>query len=480
MIQPPGQQNAHTAWSRCLELIKDQVTYQAFKTWFEPTKPLQLDGATLTIEVPSQFFYEWIEEHYYALVRKTMVQVLGDQAQLRYHTVVDNPNEPAEARFITVPNRAAAAAGATVKYPATQTGLPFSTPSIQQQAKPESTYLNSRFTFENFVTGECNQLAYAAAKAVADNPGGTRFNPLVIYGGVGLGKTHLVQAIGHHVMQQRPGSSVVYISSERFTLEFVNAIQHNKSQEFINYYRNVDVLMVDDIQFFSDKEKTQDNFFHTFNALHHTGKQIVLTSDVPPKQLRGVDERLISRFQWGLTTDIQPPDFETRVAILQKMSISEGYDLPPDVIEYIARNVTSSVREMEGCLISLLAESSLRNLSLTLDLTREVVNGIAVTIDPVITIEQIQSAVCEHFNLPISLLTGKTRKQEIVQARQIAMALIRELTSTSLKTIGNHFGGRDHTTVMHAITMVDSLKDRDDPTRRALFAIRQKLNLPGQ
>ncbi len=470
--------DAPAAWAKCLEIIKENITYQAYKTWFEPAKPIRLEDATLTIQVPSQFFYEWIEEHFYALVRKTMVQVLGDRAQLVYHAVVEDAFEPAETRVITLPARNQSAAAPVARYSGTPTVSPFSTPTIQQAVRPESTLLNQRFTFENFITGESNQLAYAAAKAVGDNPGGTRFNPLVIYGGVGLGKTHLVQAIGHHILTQRPACSVIYISSERFTLEFVNAIQHNKSQEFINYYRSVDVLIVDDIQFFAEKEKTQDNFFHTFNALHQSGKQIVLTSDVPPKQLRGLDERLVSRFQSGLTTDIQPPDLETRIAILQKMSCDEGYQLPGDVIDYIARNVTSSVREMEGCLISLLAECSLRNLSLSIELTREVISGIASVPDPVITIEQIQKAVCEQLDLPQSLLTGKTRKQEIVFARQIAMYLIRELTSTSLKTIGNHFGGRDHTTVMHALSTIESLKDRDDHTRRTLSTVRRALNVP--
>jgi len=469
--------DASAAWSRCLEIIKENINYQAFKTWFEPAKPIRLEGSTLTIQVPSQFFYEWIEEHFYALVRKTMVQVLGDRAQLVYHAVVEEAVEPAETRVITLPARNQNSPTPVARYSGTPTVSPFSTPTIQPNVRPESTYLNPRFTFENFITGESNQLAYAAAKAVADNPGGTRFNPLVIYGGVGLGKTHLVQAIGHAILAQRPACSVVYISSERFTLEFVNAIQHNKSQEFTNYYRSVDVLVVDDIQFFADKEKTQDNFFHTFNALHQAGKQIVLTSDVPPKQLRGVDDRLVSRFQWGLTTDIQPPDLETRIAILQKMSSDEGYQLPGDVIDYIARNVTSSVREMEGCLISLLAECSLRNLSLSIDLTREVISGIASVPDPVISIEQIQKAVCEQLDVPQSLLVGKTRKQEIVFARQIAMYLIRELTSTSLKTIGNHFGGRDHTTVMHALSTIESSKDRDDHTRRTLSAIKRALNV---
>jgi len=477
-------QTASGVWAECLEVIRGNITPQAFKTWFEPAKPIRLEDAKLTIQVPSQFFYEWIEEHYYALVRKTVVQVLGDRAQLIYHTVEDDVVEAAQDRVVTLPARATEhpsdppqrRQGPVFSPPATplfQPGRPQPQPPVQQV----QSYLNARFTFDNFITGECNELAYAAAKAIAANPGGTRFNPLVVYGGVGLGKTHLAQAIGHEILKQRPNCSVVYTNSERFTYEFVNAIQHNKSQEFTNYYRSVDVLIIDDIQFFADKEKTQDNFFHTFNALYQAGKQIILTSDVPPKQLRGVDDRLVSRFQWGLTTDMQPPDLETRIAILQKMSSDEGYQLPGEVIDYIARNVTTSVRELEGCLISLLAECSLRNLSLTLELTREVINGIASVPDPVISIEQIQQSVCKQLDIPHSLLVGKTRKQEIVFARQLAMFLIRELTSSPLKTIGNHFGGRDHTTVMHAISTIQTLKTRDENTRRTLAAVRRDLNI---
>lgn len=483
-VNPPA-----AVWGRCLDIIKESITHQAFKTWFEPTTAIRLEGATLTVQVPSRFFYEWIEEHYYALVRKSIVEALGEGAALIYHAAGEDVVETPYERAVTLPVRPAEHASGAPQRRQGPVFSPLATPLFQQpvrspNAQPQpatapqvQSFLNPRYTFENFITGECNQLAYAAAKAIADNPGGTRFNPLVVYGGVGLGKTHIAQAIGHAILEKRPNCSVVYTSSERFTYEFVNAIQHNRSQEFMNYYRSVDVLIVDDIQFFADKEKTQDNFFHTFNALHQSGKQIILTSDVPPKQLRGVDDRLISRFQWGLTTDVQPPDLETRIAILQKMSSDEGYQLPGDVIDYIARNVTTSVRELEGCLISLLAECSLRNLSLTLELTREVISGIASVPDPVLSVEQIQHAVCEQLAIPHSLLVGKTRKQEIVFARQIAMYLIRELTGVSLKTIGNHFGGRDHTTVMHSISTIEAQKTRDDYTRRTLSALRRDLNV---
>lgn len=482
-VQPAGDASgAARVWRQALDHVRGNVTGQAFKTWFEPIVPAFLDGATLTIQVPSQFFYEWIEEHFYGVVRRAIVQVLGEKARLVYDVVANPALELPGDRVVTLPARPASSASNDVEP--RRSGPVFSPPSSTSpnssalDAPLVGTSLNARYTFENFVKGESNQLAYAAARAVADNPGGTRFNPLVVYGGVGLGKTHLAQAIGHAVLERDRACRVVYTTSERFTYEFVNAIQHNRQQEFTNEYRTVDVLIVDDIQFFADKEKTQDNFFHTFNALYQAGRQIVLTSDRPPKQLAGLDDRLISRFQWGLTTDVQPPDLETRIAILQKMSAEEGFHLPGDIIDYIARNVTTSVRELEGCLISVLAECSLRNLALTLDLTREVIIGITEIPNSVLTVEQIQQAVCAQLDVPMSLLTGKTRKQEIVFARQIAMAIIRELLGTPLKTIGNHFGGRDHTTVMHAISTIENLASRDEQTRRTLAAIRRELNVP--
>ncbi len=465
-------------WSECLNVVQKNVSAQAFRTWFEPIVPVDFDGVTLRIRVPSQFFFEWIEEHFYGVVRRAIVQVIGDKGALVYDVKsVDPPALPGD-RVVTMPVRQP-----TIEMTSrdTRPTVAFSPPTSPRPSAPvdnrRESNLNERYTFEHFVTGESNQLACAAAIAVAENPGGTRFNPLVIYGGVGLGKTHLAQAIGHEALRRNENCRVVYTTSERFTYEFVNAIQHNNQQEFTNYYRTVDVLIVDDIQFFADKEKTQDNFFHTFNALYHEGKQIVLTSDRPPKQLHGVDDRLISRFQWGLTADVQPPDLETRIAILQKMSSDQGYHLPGDIIDYIARNVTTSVRELEGCLISILAECSLRNLALTLDLTREVISGIAAPQEAALTVEQIQQTVCAQLDVPHTLLVGKTRKQEIVYARQIAMYLIRDLMGTPLKTIGNHFGGRDHTTVMHAIGTIDGLASRDEQTRRTLAAIRRDLNV---
>ncbi len=335
--------------------------------------------------------------------------------------------------------------------------------------------LNPRYTFENFIKGDSNQLARAAALAVGNNPGGTSFNPLVVYGGTGLGKTHLMHALGNHAIAIGKAKRVVYVSSEKFTIEFVESIQSDRVNEFSYFYRSVDLLIVDDIQFFSGKEKTQDNFFHTFNTLYQLGKQIVLSSDVPPKELKGLDDRLISRFQSGLTADIQPPDLETRIAILRKKSEDNRFELPQDVVDFIATNVTSNIRELEGCLISLIARASLDNREISVALARDVLRMVVNESKSPINIDQIQRVVCEFFDIPEDLLRAKTRKQEVVNARQIAMYLSKELTNSSLKTIGLHFGGRDHSTVIHScqaihdrITSNSSFKQNIDQLRRRI------------
>lgn len=466
----PANTDPAELWKKCLVIIRDNVTPQVYRTWFEPIQALNWDGMQLTIQVPSQFFYEWIEEHYYALLQKTTLQILGSRARLKYQVVVDKSETSSEKRTITLP--------AFRQQPPTtsQTALPFASTSNTPQNFP--TFLNPRYTFDNFIRGESNQLATAAGLAVAQSPGGTKYNPLVIYGDTGLGKTHLVQAIGNKAMQTHRNLRVIYTNSERFTMEYVNAIQNNKVNEFTNFYRSVDILIVDDIQFFSAKEKTQDNFFHTFNALHQAGKQIILTSDKPPKELRGVDERLISRFQWGLTADVQPPDFEMRMAILQRKAADEGSDMPGEVIEYIARHVTSSVRELEGCLISILAKVSLDERELTLELAKEVVSGITTQqTKKEISIQLIQSKVSEFYNVPVDLITGKTRKHEVVLARQVSMYLSKQLTNASLKMIGSYFGNRDHTTVIHSCQMVENYLETDPVMKSTIGQLLQRLGV---
>ncbi len=461
---------AEKVWNECLSIIRGNVNSQSYKTWFEPITPVSFDGSQLIVHVPSQFFYEWLEEHYYGLINKALTTVVGTTINLVYSI------EPEKIAFQEEFQRQPLPAGTRSTPQQNQ-----NTQNAQiQNLPPYQSYLNPRYTFDNFIKGESNQLARAAALAVANNPGGTSFNPLVIYGGVGLGKTHLIQAIGNHALTSKKAQRVMYVSSEKFTIEFVDAIQSDKTSEFSNFYRSMDLLIVDDIQFFAGKEKTQDSFFHTFNALHQLGKQIILSSDRPPKELKGLDERLISRFQWGLTADIQPPDLETRIAILKRKSEDDGIDLPQDVIEFIAINVTSNIRELEGCLISLLAKASLESKEISIDLAREVLKIVVGEIKTHISIEEIQRVVCEYFSIAEDLIRAKTRKQEIVNARQVAMYLAKEMTNSSLKTIGLHFGGRDHSTVIHACQTVEDEMTNDQKFQVVIQQIKKKIELIGR
>jgi len=474
--QPSEVEQAKGVWFACLDLVKESVNSQSFKTWFEPIVPLKLSAGRLTIQVPSQFFYDWLEEHYNGLINQTIVRVLGDEAGLEYSVrSEDHSPEPEFQRPVPPISQEKPMPPQPRSFRLTGPG---GVDTSEQNAY--QTFLNPRYTFENFIKGESNQLARAAASAVANNPGGTSFNPLVIYGGTGLGKTHLMQAIGSAALANDKAKRVIYVSSEKFTVEFVDAIQSDRISDFSSFYRSMDILIVDDIQFFSGKEKTQDNFFHTFNELHQIGKQIILSSDRPPKELRGLDDRLLSRFQWGLTSDIQPPDLETRIAILNKKSEDDGIDLPQDVIECIATNVTTNIRELEGCLISLLAKASLEGKEITVDLAREVLKVVVGEIKSPVTIEDIQRTVSDYFSIPEDLLRAKTRKQEIVSARQIAMFLTKELTNSSLKTIGLHFGGRDHSTVIHAYQSVEDQMKLDPKFQANVVQLRRKLQITGK
>ncbi len=462
----------YAIWSECLKYIQSQISSLSYKTWFLPIEPVKFENNALTIQVPSQFFYDWLEEHYNALIRNTISTVIGPGTKLFYSIASDDHIESS-----VVMNSSPTtdeSAGAPVYPTQSAPQLPLRVP---QSVAPVHSNLNPRYTFDNFIKGDSNQLARAAALAVANNPGGTSFNPLVIYGGTGLGKTHLMHALGNHALASGKAKRVAYISSEKFTVDFVEAIQADRVNEFSLYYRSMDLLIVDDIQFFSGKEKTQDNFFHTFNTLYQLGKQIVLSSDVPPKELKGLDERLISRFQCGLTADIQPPDLETRIAILRKKSEENGLDLSPDVIDFIAANVTSNIRELEGCLISLLARASLENREVSVSLAQEVLRVVANNVRAPISIEQIQRMVCKFFDVPEDLLRAKTRKQEVVFARQTAMYLSKQLTNSSLKTIGLHFGGRDHSTVIHACQAVEERMKADHTFRQRIEQLRRQIEI---
>lgn len=467
--------SSESVWGKCLQIIRGRVNNQNYKAWFEPIRPINLESNNFTIQVPSQFFQDWIEEHHYSLLTEAITQVVGASVELNYiikpeerDSVIANDDDPFPFQGLKQTDNLIK--NIDEKKEQLKSGI-----ASRINRSSVSHFLNPRYTFDNYIKGESNQFARAAALAVANNPGGTSFNPLVIYGGVGLGKTHLVHAIGNHVIQSGKSKKILYVSSEKFTVDFVESIQKDSVSAFSNYYRSLDILIVDDIQFFAGKEKTQDVFFHTFNTLYQTGKQIVLSSDKPPKDLKGLNERLISRFQWGLTADIQLPDLETRIAILQKKCCDNGIDLSYDIVEFIASNVTTNIRELEGCLISLLARASLEHKAITLQLAQEVIQSIIGNVRKYITIQEIQSVVSEYLKIPEDLLRAKTRKQEIVVARQIAMFLSKLLTSSSLKTIGLHFGGRDHSTVIHAYQTVEDLITTDVKFKSIINDLRTKI-----
>ena len=463
-------------WENCLKIIKDNVPTQSFKTWFEPIKALKLDGSVLTIQVPSLFFYEWLEEHYVNLLRKTIKHELGADARLEYNIVVDNATANSKAQTINIP----ASPNGELKNPSVPIPVtvpssirnPFVIPGLKKINIDSQ--LNSKYSFDNFVEGDCNRLARSA---VANKPGGTSFNPLMIYGPTGLGKTHLVHAIGGAIKDRFPEKQVLYVNAEKFTQQFVESMKNNTINDFKNFYQLIDVLILDDVHNFAGKEKTQDIFFHIFNELHQTNKQIVLTSDKPPKDLIGVEDRLLSRFKWGLTADLQIPDFETRMAILYKKMQLDGIELPQDVVEYVAHNIDSNMRDLEGAMVSLLAHSTLNKKEIDLPLAKQMLKNFIKNSSKEISIEYIQKLVCEYFEVPVELLKSQTRKREIVQARQISMYLAKSHTKSSLKSIGMHFGGRDHSTVIYACQTVEDLIDTDKKFRAYVADIQKKLKL---
>jgi len=466
-------------WENCLKIIKDNVPTQSFKTWFEPIKALKLDGSVLTIQVPSLFFYEWLEEHYVNLLRKTIKHELGADARLEYNIVVDNATANSKAQTINIP----ASPNGELKNPSVPIPVtvpssirnPFVIPGLKKINIDSQ--LNSKYSFDNFVEGDCNRLARSAGFAVANKPGGTSFNPLMIYGPTGLGKTHLVHAIGGAIKDRFPEKQVLYVNAEKFTQQFVESMKNNTINDFKNFYQLIDVLIIDDVHNFAGKEKTQDIFFHIFNELHQTNKQIVLTSDKPPKDLIGVEDRLLSRFKWGLTADLQIPDFETRMAILYKKMQLDGIELPQDVVEYVAHNIDSNMRDLEGAMVSLLAHSTLNKKEIDLPLAKQMLKNFIKNSSKEISIEYIQKLVCEYFEVPVELLKSQTRKREIVQARQISMYLAKSHTKSSLKSIGMHFGGRDHSTVIYACQTVEDLVDTDKKFRAYVADIQKKLKL---
>lgn len=467
-------------WNNCLSIIQDNVSPRSFQTWFEPITPVKLKKKVLTIQVPSQFFYEWLEEHYVELLKKTIQRELGDEAKLEYNVIVDNQQSNSKPYSIKIPTTDKK----QIRNPSVNMPLdinqstirnPFVIPGLKKVNVDSQ--LNPNYSFENFVEGDCNRLARSAGYAVASKPGGTAFNPLLIYGGVGLGKTHLANAIGIEIKKNHPNKTVLYVSSEKFTHQFIDSVKNGTQNDFIHFYQMIDVLLIDDVQFFSGKEKTQDVFFHIFNHLHQNGSQLVLTSDKPPVELQGMEQRLLSRFKWGLSADLQSPDLETRIAVLNKKMYQDGIDLPKEVVEYLAYSITTNIRELEGALISIIAQSSLNKKAITLDLAKQMIDKFVKNTAREVSIDYIQKVVCDYFNLPLELMKSKTRKREVVQARQIAMYFSKSLTKSSLATIGAHCGGKDHATVLHACRTVNNLIETDKRFRVYISEIEKKINL---
>jgi chromosomal replication initiator protein len=457
-------------WVNCLKVIRDVVGDQAFNTWFDPIIPIKLEDKVLTIQVPSQFFYEWLEEHYVHILRDVIYQELGNDGKLEYSIVIDRGNSENKPYTINIPT------SKRRDFKSMHEDHNGNAQDIRDIFKYDF-QLNRNYTFDTFIEGDCNRLARSAGYAVAQRPGITSFNPLMVYGGVGLGKTHLAQAIGNDIILNIPGKSVIYVPAEKFTQQFIESVKINKIQEFQNFYNKIDILILDDVQFLSGREKTQEIFFHIFNHLHQLGKQIIMTSDCPPKDLKGLEERLLSRFKWGLTADLQQPDFETRIAIIQKKMQADGINIPENVLEYLAYSVDTNIRELEGVLISLIAHGSLMKKDIDLELAKQTLKTIIHDIDTEVSIDYIQKTVAEYFHLKIEDLKDKTRKKEVVIARQLAMYFSKEYTNLSLKSIGYHFGGRDHSTVIHAVQSVNDMYDVDSRFRSSVDELKKKLKM---
>jgi chromosomal replication initiator protein len=464
-------------WQNCLEIIKDNVNQQSFKTWFEPIKPIKLNDSILTIQVPSQFFYEWLEEHYIDLLKKTINKELGPDGRLEYSIIMENNYRNANPYTINIPAINSKTKNQPVSMPIDLNSNSIKNPFILPGLKKLNveSQLNPNYSFDHLIEGDCNRLARSAGFAVSNKPGGTAFNPLLIYGGVGLGKTHLANAIGLEIKKNFPNKTVLYVQSEKFCHQFVDAVKNNSYNDFIHFYQMIDVLIIDDVQFFAGKERTQDIFFQIFNHLHQSGKQLVLTSDKSPIELVGLEQRLLSRFKWGLSADLQVPNLETRIAILEKKIYADGIEMPKDVIEYLAYNITTNIRELEGALISLVAQSTLNRKAITMELARQMIDKFVKNTTREISIDFIQKIVSDYFSLPLELLKSKTRKREVVQARQIAMFFAKNMTKSSLASIGLQCGGKDHATVLHACRTVNNLMETDKKFRIYIDEIEKKI-----
>ena len=486
-------QSPSSVWNNCLLFIEDNIQPQAYSTWFKPIIPVKITDNVLSIQVPSKFFYEWLEEHYIKILKLALTKELGKDARLVYVIKMENTfgnKAPYTEKIPSSNNSSLKSQNIETPFTSFTSELknPFVIPGIRN-LQIES-QLNPNYTFENFLEGDSNRLARSAGLAVANKPGGTSFNPLLIYGGVGLGKTHLVHAIGVDIKKSYPDKTVLYISfkswgksgifcisSEKFTQQYIDSVKKNTRNDFIHFYQVIDILIVDDVQFLSGKSGTQDVFFHIFNHLHQNGKQVILTSDKAPLDMQDIEQRLLSRFKWGLSAELQTPNFETRVSILKNKLFRDGVEIDNEITEYVAKNINSNVRELEGAIISLIAQSSFNRAEITLDLAKDVINKFVKNNRREVSIDYIQKVVSDYFQMDIETLQSKTRKRHIVQARQIAMYFAKKFTKASLASIGTQIGRRDHATVLHACKTVDNLSFTDKQFRKYVEDLNQRLTV---
>ena len=474
--------NLFEIWEDCLTMIRENVQPQAYSTWFEPIRPVDYKNNLLTIQVPSEFFYEYLETHYIKVMKATIRKVLGPEGKLEYSIMMDNDaNRPLVVKQPSVDRT-------NTKNPPKQIQIDFDRP---QNTMPNpfvlpgikkiniESNLNENYCMENFVIGECNRVAYEAGLAIAKNPGRTSFNPMFIFSPTGMGKTHVSQAIGLETKKFHPELTVLYVNAEQFLMQFQAACRNNSSKssrdDFVHFYQMIDVLIIDDIQYLSGKPKTQDTLFHIFNHLQQTGKQLIFTCDKPPAELKDMEQRLISRFKWGLSAEMTLPDAETRRNILKRKAYNEGVDLPDDVVNYIAEHIKTNIREMEGFLISLIAQSSLNRKAITINLAKQMVERFVNNSNHEITISYIINSVCEEMGTSQADFFTTSRKRNVVQARQLSMYFAKKYTKASLNIIGEQCGGKDHATVIHSLKTVANLLETDKQFRAIADTIEQNL-----
>ncbi len=467
-------------WQKCLKIFHDNISLESYKTWFEPIVPLKYEKNTLTIQVPSYFFHEWLEQYYIDLIAKTIKKEFGAATKLEYDILMDN-NVGHNKLYMSLPST-----NPKIKHNEPKS-MPININNNDSKDIPNpfvipgltkiqiDSQLIDTYSFDNFVEGDCNRLARSAGLAVAQNPGKTSFNPLLIYSTNGLGKTHLSHAIGLEVKNNFPEKTVLYVQTDQFMNQFIDSVRNGSVNDFVHFYQMIDVLIMDDIHSLSGKLKMQDIFFHIFNHLHQKSNQIIITSDKPPVEFQGIEPRLLSRFKWGLAADLQVPDLETRIAIIEKKLYNSGGTMPADVIEHLACSISSNIREMEGVLISLLAQSSFNKKAINIELAKKMIEKYVKNTKPDITIEYIQKIVADYFNITIDQLLSTSRKRDVVQARQIAMFFSKQLTSNSYASIGSQSGNKDHSTVLHACKIVTNLQETDKTFKKYVQEINKKI-----